>query len=306
MPVFAASSAPSASGATVGELVDRVYRDYLAPSDDQPVIVTFAGAVDGTATEWVYADSVLAPDEEDLIGPGVLLEAGSEQARIVSVDDNTNTATVTRGVNGTDAAAHDNGAEIRVSPVFPRRSVFDAVCDNVVGLYPDLWQTATATVTAASGAVDISADVVTIRDAVRLSGTTPVPVTVELLQNYPPSATGSAIRFFGAPAGDTVYVTYEARFTRPTSEDDDLAADFGIDGSWDRIIVVGAAAQVLAGRDLDAVTSEFITEQLEREAFPTGSSQRIRDGLIRYHRFLLDQARRDLRADRTVPVRMSI
>lgn len=290
---------------TVAELVDRVYRDYLWPSDDQPVIVTVNGAVTDSGTTIVYDADALAPDEEDLLAPGVLAEIGSEQVRITGVDEATDTLTVLRGVNGTTPAAIDDGAEMRLAPSFPRQSVFDAVCDNIVDLYPDLMVTGTQTITSASGAVEVSEDIVSIRSATRISASRPVPAHVELLQNYPPSSTGQAVVFYGVPINETVYLSYEARIPRPTSGDDVLST-LGVDPTWERIVVVGAAAQVLAGRELDAATTEYLTEQLEREGFPVGSAQRIRDGLLRYHGYLLDRARRNQRADRTVPVVMGI
>lgn len=290
---------------TVGELVDRCYRDYLAPADDQPIIVTVNGAVTSTATSIVYSDAALAPDEEDLLAPGVLAEIGTEQVRITAVDTTTDTLTVIRGVNGTTAAAIADGAEMHLAPMFPRKTVFDAVCDNVVDLYPDLFSLKTATVTSASGAVEVSADIVAIRSAQRISGGRPTTAHVELLQNYAPSSTGQAVVFYGVPVGSTVYLSYEGRFARPTTEATEVST-LGVQETWERVVVVGAAAQVLAGREVDAASVEYLTEQLEREGFPVGSAQRIRDGLLRFHGYLLDRARRNQRSDRTVPVVMSL
>jgi hypothetical protein len=287
---------------TVGELIDRVYRDYLEAPDDQPVVVTVTAPVTATATEVSYDDSVLAPDEEDLLAPGVLAEIGTELVRITEVDPETNALTVTRGVNGTVPAAISANAEMTLAPLFPRQTVFDAVADNVVALYPDLARVETTTITAASSPVAIPGEMLAIRSAVRLSSSTVVPVAVELLRSYPLSATGIAVQFTGrVPTGESVYLTYETTFDRPTVETDDLA-DFGVEPAWERIVVVGAAAQVIAGRSIEQFSAEFITEQLEREGLPVGAPQQVRDGLVRYHRFLLDQARRGSRAGRTTMV----
>jgi hypothetical protein len=208
-------------------------------------------------------------------------------------------------VNGTTAAAIAANAEIRLAPMYPRRTVFDAVCDNVVALYPDLSRIATTTVTSASTPVNVPAELTNIRYASRASSGRVSPVGVELLRSYTPAATGQAIQFSGVNAGVDVYLTYEARFDRPTDEADDLD-DFGVQATWERIIIVGTAAQVLAGRAFDAISAEYINEQLEREGLPVGSIDRMRDNLIRYHRHLLDQARRDQRADRVTPVVMNV
>ena len=302
MPVFISTSS---SRATIDDLVERVYRDYLAPSDDQPVITTVDGAVTTAGTSIVFDIDALAPDEQDLLAPGVIVEAGTEQMRITAVDEATSTITVLRGVNGTTAAAIEDGAELRLAPMFPRKTVFDAVCDNIVDLYPDLYVLGTQTITSATAPVEVTADITSLRSATWLSSDRPVTTQVELLKNYPPSATGQAVVFHGTPIGKTVYLAYEGRIPRPAAGTD-VAGDLGIDESWERIVVVGAAAQVLAGRELDTASTEYLTEQLEREGFPVGSAQRIRDGLLRYHGFLLDRARRNQRADRTVPIVMGI
>lgn len=290
--------------ATCRDLVNRVYRDYLEPTDDQAVITTATAGITATATTLGYVADTLAPDEEDLLAPGVLIEVGLEQMRVTGVDEAGDTLTVLRGVNGTTAAAIASGAELRVAPLYPRQTVFDAVADNIVALYPDLHRTATQTVTSATSLVEVSADIVAIRNATYVSSNMPIQTNVELLRNYPGSTTGQAIKFHGTPTGRTVYVTYEARFPRAESEDV-IVGGLGVDAAWERIVVVGAAAQVLAGRELDAVSVEYITEAMEREAFPVGSTGRLRDNLLRYHGYLLEQARSSARSNRTTPVVMS-
>lgn len=302
MPIYTSAVSSGSSTSTVGDLVDRVYRDYLEPGDDQAVLATVSGAVLVGGTEIVYGDATFAPDEEDLLAPGVLIEVGIEQMRITDVDDATNTLTVVRGVNGTEAAAIADGAEIRVAPLYSRRSVFDAVADNIVGLYPDLTFTSTATVTTASSPVEVPAEIVAVGSARRLSGSSMLPVNAELVKGWPPAmTTGTAIIFSGTPAGETVYITYEGRFARPETEDE-VVGDLGVDAAWERIIVVGAAAQVVAGRDLDPLSQEYIVEQMEAENLPVGSGQRVRNGLLQLHQAYMTQARRNLRADRVTPV----
>ena len=141
MPVYLAPSGSSEQ--TVDTLVDRVYRDYLEPADDQPVMVATAAEITTADTTVTYDDATFAPDEEDLLAPGVLIELGYEQMRVTDVDPDTNTISVLRAVNGTEAAAFDAGTEIRVAPIYARQSVFEAVADNIVALYPDLHATAT-------------------------------------------------------------------------------------------------------------------------------------------------------------------
>lgn len=301
MPIFSSTAPAGTSDATVGSIVDRVYRDYLESPDDQAVMLTVTSAVAADATTIAYADSTLAPDEEDLLAPGVLIEAAGEQMRVIDADSGGNTVTVTRGVNGTEPAAIAAGDEITVAPLYSRRSVYDAVCDNIAGLYPDLSVMGTTTLTSASTPVEVTSEVVAVHAARRITGSSVSSVNVELLRNWPPSTTGQALVFSGVSPGSSVYVTYEARFPRPTSEADVLG-DLGVDATWERIIVVGAAAQVVGGRDLDPLSQEYIVEALEREGLPVGSAQRVRNGLLQLHQSYLTQARRNLRATRAAPV----
>jgi hypothetical protein len=90
-------------------------------------------------------------------------------------------------------------------------------------------------------------------------------------------------------------LVYRARFARPASEATELST-VGVDSGWERIVVVGAAAQVIAGRDLDSVSQEFLSEQMRAQGYPVGSSSRIRNELLRYRELLLQEARRQLLA----------
>lgn len=286
---------------TVGQVVDRVYRDWLAPADDAPFMVPLAADVTATATTFSYTASGLTPEEEMGIAPGLLVDVGQEQVRIVTADHDANSFTVTRGVNGTTATTHTAGAELRIAPAYARRQVFDAVADNVVSLYPQLWHISTTTVTSASTYVEVPADVVSIVEARYLTGSRYLPVTIDFLPSFSPSATGKAIQFYGTPTGKTVYVTYRGRFDRPTAEATELST-LGVEPEWERIVAVGAAAQLIAGRELEPATLEFVTEALQTEGYPTGSSSRLRDSLLRYYGYLIDQASRNLQADMQIPV----
>lgn len=286
---------------TVGDLIDRCYRDYLEPSDDQAVVATTTAAYDATATEIAYDNATFAPDEEDLLAPGVLVEIGLEQARVTDVDPDAGFMTVLRGVNGTTAAPIASGDEIRVAPLYSRRSVFDAVCDNIVGLYPDLSRVSMATITSATAAVDIPPEVVAIREARVVGSGRPYGVNAELLRNYTPSVTGQSVLLSGVNPGVAVHLVYEARFDRPELEADEVNDAFGVDPTWERIVVVGAAAQLVAGRDLEPLSQEYIVEQMEQEGLPVGSAQRVRNGLMQLHQAWLTQARRNFRSDRMTP-----
>ncbi len=214
-----------------------------------------------TATSWTYAGGELAADEEELFTVGVVVECEQEQVVVTAADHATNTITVRRGVNGTAAAAHPAGAVLTLAPVFPRRDVFDAIADNVAALYPSLFRQVTDTVTLGSTHTVVNANAMVAEGLRYLRGSRYYDADVSLLSNFTPSPTTKAI-VTTAPAGATAYFTYRGKFARPTAEADSLQTVSGVDESWERIVLVGAAAQLLSSREFDAVNVEFVTESM--------------------------------------------
>ncbi|HEY7821593.1 MAG TPA: hypothetical protein VIG24_02105 [Acidimicrobiia bacterium] len=288
---------------TVGELADRTLREFLRPPDDQPVVLTLTDSVISADTTFNYDDSTLAPDEEELVAPGVIIEVGIEQCRVTDVDYDANTLTVIRGVNGTSPAAHAIGAEVTVSPAFTRGAVVEAIYDNVVGLYPSLWHLATEELTVSAGPVEVPAELITPVRAIWQPGGTrwsnaPVP---DLLDPFPPSDTGKAVQFYAIPPDYKVHLTYRSKFARPSQQSDDLN-NFGVEQEWERIVAIGAAAQVVALRPSDDLTVEYITQQLEREAAPPGTANDVRNSLLVLRDLWLREASAALRADQSQAV----
>lgn len=280
---------------TVGEVVDRTYRDWLAGPDEQPVTATLNGAITNSATSVTLDITGLLPEEQGLLAVGQLIEIGLEQMRIRAVSSST--LTVARGANGTTAAAHADGVEVVLSPSQPRQTVFDAVCDEVVRLFPNLMARKTTPLTTASTYVEVPDAVVVPVKFWWQSGTTWTDRGgVRLLTDFPDSSTGKAVQFVGIPSGEAGHLVYDGKFTRPTAESDDLTASFAIDLAWEPILSVGATAAIIAAEDLDKASVEWITRQLEAQQFPVGSSSRIRDALLRYREYLLNEARRAQRA----------
>lgn len=280
---------------TVGAVIDRLYRDWLEPLDQAPIQVTLSAAQSSTTDEsFSYADALVSADEEELIAVGKRAEIGREQIQIKTVDRTANTFTARRGVNGTTATTHASGAVVTFNREFSRQTVFDAVCDQVVSLYPGLFRVVTTTITTDDEPVEVPAATIAVRDFAYVDGTDTVPAThsVRLLPYWTAVASGKAVLLTGVPTGKTAYFTYEARFTRPTAEADDLVSTTGLEQGWIEIVVLGVLAQLASTYDFSSATREFITSQLEQERFPLASGARLRDSLLRYRAFLLDEAKR--------------
>jgi hypothetical protein len=229
-----------------------------------------------------------------------------------AVNEDTNTLTISkRGANGTTAATHTSGAEIFIAPTWRRRVMFDALCDAIVGLYPDLFQVTSTSLTVSSTTyTEVPAAVSEpLWFYGTLTGTTSYqqwPIAgSDWLDQFPPSSTGKAIVLGSLPTGAAGYLVYKTGFTRPTSEADVLAT-IGIDPQWEPILLVSAAAYLVAGRELEQVGQERLTQQLERQGFPVLTATRIRQGLLQYREALLEKAQDALRLRYPVQVHTTV
>lgn len=300
---------------TLGELIDRTLRDWLEPADDQPTRLVLAETIDeDDLTGISYDADLIGPEELEILGPGTLVEMGSEEALIASIDESASTIDFSaRGVNGTVPADHDAGSFIYPHRVWRRRVLFDVLCDGVVGLYPDVYRTpvsaslavASTTYTEVPDAV-IDDGIVGVRYflGVPSGGTLYDQFPVRFINPAPMVSNGKAIVVSGLGTGATGYLAYKAKFLRPSDEDDDLTEDFGVLPEYERIVMLEAVAYLVAGRELDIATQERLSEQLEQQGYQAGTPSQIRDSLLRYRAVLIDRAQNALRVE--VPVAISM
>jgi len=320
-------------------LVDRVYREYLEPMDDLTSYTVLNEGTELSASDTVitFDGNLLTQEEEDAMDAGTIIECERELMRCVSLDTVNNQVTVVRGVRGTTASTHPDGSVVKISPPFPRKNVFDAVCDQIKNLYPTLFATETIEVVVGDGYTLLGTydapgtnnylvapiqSISQYTDFSANSDTTNVVfrgVAVELIDLPNPFTytddtstertitytTGPnvvhALQFSGIAAGHTAFVTFKKKFIDPTSETDTLAT-VGLEDEYEPIIMAGVAAQMLSGRDIPTATTDYITDQLSTSNFPVDSATRIRNSLLSYQRALIQQARKDLRARYPEPV----
>lgn len=287
----------------MGELVDRTLRDWLEPSDDQPSRLSLTAGMDDNDTILRYDPAMVGAEEVELLAAGTLIEVGSEEMLVTDVDEDANRLVVTRGVNGTLAQDHDADDFVIPNPLWRRRVLFDALADGVVQLWPDLYQVRTSeafsTSTSSSAFTEVPED---DADLVRrlmwwrsANGLTTIPLSDgDLLDEFPGSSTGKAFMVPGG-CGGSGYLTYKACFARPEDEEDDLV-DFGVPSDWEMAVMVGAVAYLVAGRELDLATQERLSKQLEQANYTAGTPSKIRDALLRFRSYLIDQAKAGLQA----------
>ena len=319
--------------ANIGELVDRIYREYLEPKDDlQPyTLLTSSGGINSSVTTISFDGSLLTQEEEDIMEAGSVIEIGRELLLCKELDTVNDTVTVVRGVRGTTAATHSEGAIVKIAPPFPRQVVFDAVVDQINNLFPTLFAVETQSVQSSNGytllgtydspgtnnyLVSVLKAISQFTDFSAGSDQTGVvfnPVSVQMIQLPNPFTyvddtatertitytTGpnqvNALQFFNIDQGHTCYVTFKKKFVEPTAETDTLAT-IGLEDEYEPIIMAGVAAQMMSGRDIPTATADYITDQLAVSNFPVGSANSIRNSLLQYQQLLITQARKYLRA----------
>ena len=124
---------------TIGDLVDRTYREYLEPMEDMVSYTVLSGSISDTDTSVGFNGDLLSIEEEDALDAGTIIEVGQELMICTELNAVTNSITVTRGARGTTAAAHSAGDVLKITPSFPRINVFNAVKDQLENLYPSAY-----------------------------------------------------------------------------------------------------------------------------------------------------------------------
>ena len=125
--------------AATSTLVDRIYRDFLNKPDDLSAFSRLEGAINNSVTSLNYESGLFSSEEENLLGNGAIIEVDQELMLVTAANTSTRTLTVSRGYAGTTADSHLDEANLTINPTFPRKTVFDAVSDNIVRLYPSLY-----------------------------------------------------------------------------------------------------------------------------------------------------------------------
>ncbi len=290
---------------TVANVIDRLYREYLYPPSNQPSRARLNGAlaIDATAIPLEVADGLLTPEEIDLLGEGIVIEI--EQEWMLVTAWSSPNLTVVRGHQATTAATHDDGDLVYIAPDFTRSQVFNAVCDAVVDLYPDLYTVRTDyhPTEAAPSEVDSSAVAPhSYRYASTGSGDSrwvQIP-DVEFLFDFPEVGSEVALQLPpGLPQGLAGWLTYFASFSRPTAETDDLTSSTGtwrMEEGWMKIIIADALATLIGSAPLDQATLDYITNILQAQGFPIRDAVSLQSALLRVRKEWISRASDRLRA----------
>ena len=79
---------------TFGQLIDRTYREYLRPVEEQEPLtqvantdsITGGTGLTSAATSITYQAGLLTPEEEELIGAGSVIEIGQELIMVENIN----------------------------------------------------------------------------------------------------------------------------------------------------------------------------------------------------------------------------
>jgi len=303
---------------TLAELVSRTYREWLSPMDEQPAraVLDTPGGMSAGVASFIIDPTILSSEEENLLGEGAVVELENEQILVHAYDSGTFTITTTaapngRGYNGTEAISHLDGIPVYLSRYPSRQMVVDALSDSIVLLSADLYRVDTYEFVTIEGPVQIPADVKAPLHLRYQNGTRWETGSVEILDNFPHSATGVAAQCsWEVPAGTQAVLTYKASFARPADETaelttpiDELPTSIALQPEYLPIIMARAVSALALRRDFDTTTVEFVTEALELQGFPVGSGERVARAIERYGLLLIDRAKREQKlANKPPPV----
>lgn len=273
---------------TINQVVDRLLRTYLEPPDAQGPEAILGSSVVNELTDMITLSSFQVPEDEALMRQGLILEIDAELMKVVGY--NAPVVAVQRGQMDTKAVPHTVGAAVKLAPAFPRQTIFESLCSNIIGVGAKLYTVQTDYVSSledgvapvgkyAISEVRFVPDHPYMRQVMELPGR---------IVDFAEAAGGRAFIVEGGYMGSG-YLTYRKRMAMPTSFTDTLA-DLGIEDSWVTLLQVGVAADLLIGRDIPQTQQDFISKSLEAEAVPISTRANIGFALRRYRNDLLREA----------------
>lgn len=285
---------------TIGNLMDRLVRQILYPPDYEPPMFQLSAPLDDTA-ESFNIEGFQVPEDVELVRQGILLELDQELIRVLTFDGE-NAVTGKRAQLGTTATAHTTDIFGIMAPSFTRLSIFQAVRDNIVDLYPSLFTVSQDNLTSVQGNVagipdPLAVEVLTIWPG-ELSSTHEIEGRIV---DFHPSVGGRAL--VTNVIHGQVWLRYKRRMGVAETEAD-LLTDLGIEESWGMVVIAGAAADLFVGRDIPAAAVEWVSGVLAAENVPVGTRTSVAGSLAQYRDILLDRYKKEMTAEYRPRVRM--
>lgn len=291
----------------VSEILDRCYLEWLYPAGvdrpafdflDQPMTAASPG-VGGTFTvqgrvQQVPPDSVVEIDDELILLSGF----SGTQATVAE-----------RGYFDTDPADHASGAQVRIDPKYPRKTLFNALRSVIgllytYGLYvratDDTQVFSTREVkTLPAGAKRI------LSILVRSTGSQEVYKRLSMEGRdwvlYPEFDPPKYHLRRGGGEGAQMTVVYAKDFGLPSTTGDDLDA-LGIPTTLQPYLPLAVAGYVLQSKEIPRVQVEEIRRMLATAGVQVGQAMNIGQAMLRAFRFEYVAAERRRLVERDPPV----
>ena len=285
--------------ADIQSVIDRILHTYLEPPTYQPIRAWLAADVLTSTQDTVQIGTFSVAEDRELLRIGIVVELGYELMIVKGVDDVSAALpilTVERGAYGTEALTYSIGQEVRLSPLFTKRSLFDAVRDNIITLHPRLFTVKVEYATQVSPGIyacndDLAISVESAWPYEASFGT--MDITADVI-DYHPTTEGRAFRAAGFVGN--LWIRYRRRMDTATDVTD-LLDELGVDEAWVNVIMAGAVADVIVGRDVPETVVDWISKAIDTEAVPVGTRQSLAIGLRRYRDYLLDGYAKEMTAE---------
>jgi len=281
---------------TLNDLRRKIETQYLEPVNEETPSTGITGDITAGAAEFTITSGILSPDEESYIAPGRPLELDSELVKVSDFDQVTKAVTVSkRGYRGTTPAAHTAAdCEVRIPTRWPRATIIDTLGSAIGALWQPLYAIATEQAT-----LDTAKYISLPSNTVRILKVEMEndygdwePIHTKLLPKNPLDPDSAALQIMVNPyPGALCLIEYGYQVLVPTDADAEIE---GLPSKFERIVVADAAAELLAGVDIDAKSQERLTQQIELEGFPVRSGASISSNLIGFTEYLTEKAEKEL------------
>lgn len=230
-----------------------------------------------------------------------IAEVDDELVYIDVADANTLTLTpFGRGYRGSTAATHLINTQVISDPSFPRVEIRRAIDQVILGLYPQLFQIKTTTLTYAPAPIgyQLPADVDKVLDIKFLRPGDPTnywsPVYDWSFDPTSAETTGKALNLFDAlPAGSTIRVVYQAPFGTFAATSDTLAS-VGLKDDWQDLITYAVAARLVRFLDPARLQLPAVENASRAQYVAAGDAGKVANQMYAMYQQRLNEERRKL------------
>ena len=268
------------------EVIDRTYLEWLYPAGvDRPAFDFLSGAMSASASTFLVQGRVqsIPPDSVVEIDDELILLSGFSGAQATVAE---------RGYLDTTAASHADGAQVRIDPKYPRKTLFNALRSVIgllytYGLYvrateSSLTYTTRDALTLPAGAKRILSIVV------RSTGSHEVYRRLAMEGRdwvlYPEFTPPKFHIRRGGAEGASMTVVYTKDFGIPSSPADDLDA-LGVPATLQPYLPLAVAGYVLQSKEIPRVQVEEIRRMLAAQGIQVGAALNVGQAMLRAFRF---------------------